>query len=206
MDTRGLYETSKKRRDNKSKDVPDHRTVLKLDFISDSISNKIRNYIKANKIPIKVTFTPGVKLKDLLCSNRPLDKRKCINDACKVCPLISTNNKDCQVKNIVYKVTCKICGEFYIGECYRCAHERLGEHLRYATYPKTISNSDRAFAMHYNTCHENVPPDLNFEILKIDSNTVRRKILEAMLIVKYKPTINTRDELESIKRFLVIHS
>ena len=205
-DPRKIYESSRKRKYTTKTVTNEEKTVLQLDFISDSISNKIRNYIKKNKLPIKVTFTPGVKLKDLICQNRPLDKRKCINNSCNACPLISKQNEDCQAKNIVYKVKCNICGEFYIGECYRCAHERLGEHLRYATYPKTPSNSDRAFAIHYNTCHENVPPDLNFEILKVENNTVRRKIFEALMIIKHKPQINTREELETIQRFLVLNS
>ena len=47
----------------------DSRTVLNLDFISDSASNKIRNYVKQNNLPIKVNFKPTSKLKNILCSN-----------------------------------------------------------------------------------------------------------------------------------------
>ena len=192
----------KRRRIGSEKDL-ENKTILKLEFVSDSISNKIRNYIKKNKLPIKVTFTPGTKLKTLLCCNRPYDRNTCFNNSCKICPLITTKNRDCQCKNVVYKVTCKICGECYIGECSRCAHERLGEHLRYATYPTTPSNTGKSFAMHYNKFHKNVKPDLEFDILRIESNTVRRKIFEAMYILKYKPTINVKEELDTIHRFVV---
>ena len=52
-------------------------------------------------------------------------------------------------------------------------------------------------------CYLGLEPNLEFEILKTESNTARRKIAEAMLILKFKPRINKRDELETIKRFLV---
>ena len=100
-------------------------------------------------------------------------------------------------------VICKICKQFYIGECCRCAHERLGEHLRYATYPKTPSNMGQSFAIHYSKFHENVKPDIQFKILRIEQNTVRRKIFEAMYILKLKPQINTKEELDTIHRFVV---
>ena len=79
----------------------DSRTVLNLDFISDSASNKIRNYVKQNNLPIKVNFKPTPKLRNILCSNRPYDKRVCSINSCKICPLIVCN-KDCEVKNVVY--------------------------------------------------------------------------------------------------------
>jgi len=122
---------------------------------------------------------------------------------CLVFPLIKTKNKDCETKNIVYKITCKLCNQIYIGEACRTAHFRIGEHLRYATYPETPSNVDEAFAIHYTTYHRGKSPKLECEFLSYESNTVRRKISEAMYIVKLKPTINKRDELETIKRFLI---
>ena len=181
----------------------DNRTVLNLDFISDSISNRIRNHIKQNNLPIKVTFTPARKLRNILCNNRPLDKKVCTNNSCKICPLLITNNKDCEVKNVVYKVKCKICDQIYVGETCRRAHDRLGEHLRYASFPLTPSNVSQAFAMHYTSLHAGLSPDLEFEILKVESNTVRRKTAEAMFIIKLNPAINKRDELDTIKRFLI---
>ena len=208
--TRNGYQTprnhSNRRRNSNSignRNRDDNRTVLKLDFISDSISNRIRNHIKQNNLPIKVIFSPARKLRNIVCNNRPYDRRTCIINSCKICPLLITENKDCEVKNVVYKITCKICNDIYIGETCRRAHDRLGEHLRYAKFPLTPSNISQAFAIHYNNLHTGLEPNLEFEILKTESNTARRKIAEAMLILKFKPRINKRDELETIKRFLV---
>ena len=193
-----------RRRSNRNNlNSDDNRTVLRLDFISDSISNRIRNYVKQNRLPIKVTFSPARKLRNIVCNNRPYDKRKCIMNSCKICPLLISKNKDCEVKNVVYKIRCKICDQLYIGETCRRAHDRLGEHLRYAKYPRTPSNVNQAFALHYNSLHNGSEPNLEFDILKVESNTVRRKIAEAMLILKFKPSINKREELDNIKRFLI---
>ena len=201
QDPRRYLNRRRNNRNNLNSD--DDRTVLRLDFISDSISNKIRNYVKQNHLPIKVTFSPAKKLRNIVCNNRPYDRRKCIINSCKICPLLTTKNKDCEVKNVVYKIKCKICDQLYIGETCRTAHDRLGEHLRYAKYPLTPSNSNQAFALHYISLHNGLEPILEFEILKIESNTVRRKIAEAMLILKFKPSINKREELDTIKRFII---
>ena len=196
----------RRRNSNNRKSDSDDRTVLRLDFISDSISNRIRNYIRQNHLPIKVSFSPARKLRNIVCNNRPYDKKKCINNSCKICPLLITENRDCEVKNVVYKIRCKICKQIYIGETCRRAHDRLGEHLRYAKYPLTPSNVNQSFALHYNSLHNGLEPNLEFDILKIESNTVRRKITEAMLIIKLKPSINKREELDTIKRFLISNS
>jgi hypothetical protein len=196
----------RRRNSNNRKSDSDDRTVLRLDFISDSISNRIRNYIRQNHLPIKVSFSPARKLRNIVCNNRPYDKKKCINNSCKICPLLITENRDCEVKNVVYKIRCKICNQIYIGETCRRAHDRLGEHLRYAKYPLTPSNVNQSFALHYNSLHNGLEPNLEFDILRIESNTVRRKITEAMLIIKLKPSINKREELDTIKRFLISNS
>ena len=186
----------------RQEDTDNSRTVLSLDFISDSISNRIRNHIKQNNLPIKVTFKPASKLRNLLCNNRPYDKRVCSNNSCKICPLIVCN-KDCEVKNIVYQIKCLLCDQLYIGESCRRVHDRVGEHLRYATYPNTPSNVSQSFAIHYNSLHEGMSPKLEVDILIIEPQTVRRKIFEAMFIINKSPSINKREELDTIKRFVI---
>lgn len=188
-----------------SKNESTQKALLQLDFISDYVSNQIRNYIKQSKLPIKVVFSPGSKLKSQLCKSRPYDIRACSYRNCSICPLIKTPKMDCSKKNVVYKVTCNLCSRpsIYIGECYRTAHERLGEHLRYAKYPNTPSNRDKSLAIHYRENHSGLEPNLSFEILKIEPKTHRRKIYEAMLIRQFVPELNDRDELQNIERFLI---
>ena len=175
-----------------------------LDFVSDQISNKIRNYIKSQKLPIRVVFTPGRKLRNVFCKSRPYDHKKCLIGNCKICPCITTPNKNCLVKNVVYKITCNLCNHIYIGETSRTCHDRFSEHLRYAKYFNTPSNKEQAFAVHYRISHPQTNPNLNYDILSVQPKTCRRKIFEALFIKKFKPYINLRDELSTIDRFLIL--
>ena len=149
-----------------------------------------------------MNFVSNNKLKRKLCNSRPYDKRVCRFNKCRICPKIITPNKDCSVKNIVYRVDCLLCQKFYLGETERTAHARLGEHLRYASYPLNMSNNHEALAIHYNTEHPGIVPDLKFNILTIEPNTVRRKIFEALVISSLKPSLNLKEELKTVQRFL----
>ena len=57
----------------------------------------------------------------------------------------------------------------------------------------------KAWAMHYNSEHPGITPDLSFHILLIEPQTVRRKIFEAMYINDFKPTLNLKEEFENSK-------
>ena len=187
-----------------NEDIEDRPAILCLDYISEDVCRKIKNYMRKMKLNLKVIFLPGRKLRSIFCSSRPYDHLKCLNTRCEVCPRIVKKGKNCLVKNVVYKVICNICKEIYIGETSRTVHQRLGEHLRYARYPETKSNCEQALAIHYKTCHNNAEPDLSFDILTVQPNTSRRKIYEAMFIYNQKPSINLREELKNIEKFLIV--
>ena len=178
--------------------------ILCLDYISDEVCNKIRNFIRKSKLNLRVMFLPGWKLRNVFCSSRPYDNKKCLSTNCDICPRITTKGKNCLVNNIVYKVTCNICRHTYIGETSRTAYQRLGEHLRYARHPLTKSNCEKALAVHYITDHNGCDPDLSFDILTIQPNMHRKKIYEAMFIYQHQPQINLREELKNIERFLIV--
>jgi hypothetical protein len=88
--------------------------------------------------------------------------------------VLITENRDGEVQNVVYKIRCKICDQIYIGETCLRAHDRLGEHLRYSKYPLTPSNVNQSFALHHNSLHKGLEPNLEFDISRIESNTVQR--------------------------------
>ena len=180
--------------------------ILCFDYISDEVSNKIRNFIRKSKLNLRVIFLPGRKLRNVFCFSRPCDRKKCLNTNCDICPRIITKGKNCLVKNIVYKVTFNICRHTYIGETSGTAHQRLGEHPRYARHPLIKSNCEKALAVHYIMDHNECDPDLFFDILTIQPNTHRRKIYEAMFIFhfQHQPQINLREELKNIERFLIV--
>ena len=94
----------------------------------------------------------------------------------------------------IYQITCNLCNELYIGESSRSLHDRLGEHLRFATNPSNPS---------YGQHHPGQTPDLTFKLMKTERNTILRKVYEAMLIYEYKPSINDKEKCKVLERFLV---
>ena len=51
--------------------------TLTLPYTSDKDANRIRNYIKSNKMPIRPVFTPGKTLAHTFCRSRPFDEIEC---------------------------------------------------------------------------------------------------------------------------------
>ena len=147
-------------------------------------------------------FTPGKKLKDLLCSSRPYDKPKCTTRNCKICACL-VSDVNCTVQFLVYLI-CLLCQETYVGESSRSLHDRLSEHMRFPTSPDIRSYRDEAFAVHYRQLHHCQAPQLSFiKLLKSESNTISRKIIEAMYIDQLKPEINDKEECMFINRFMM---
>ena len=107
-----------------------HTVTLKLPYMSEEISSRITKFIRRKKLPITVVFLPGIKLKDVFCSSRPHDKRQCTINSCQICPKITTERVDCSKICPIYRITCNLCRQFYVGESSRSLHDRLGEHLR----------------------------------------------------------------------------
>ena len=176
--------------------------VLKLPYISETVSDEIRKFIRNRNLPVNVIFKPGVKLQDLFCSSRPHDKRKCTLADCKICPHLP-DSCDCTVEHPVYRITCQLCSDIYIGESSRTVHDRLSEHLRFANNPIAPSYNEEAMAVHYRQKHLGETANLKFELIKTESNTVLRKIYEAFYICKEKPIINDKSEVKILHRFLV---
>ena len=85
----------------------------------------------------------------------------------------------CIVTGVVYKLVCKLCGEIYVGETGRTAYDRLSEHMNYTENPTRKSYKEQTLAQHMVTRHPDLKPDLEFEILFIERNTLLRKIKEA---------------------------
>ena len=177
---------------------------LKIKFISEKVSNKIKNQIKRCRLPIRPIFTPGDKLRSSFVRSRPWDTRKRhLNnpDNCKMCPSF-TDNSTCAKKDIVYQVTCKVdkCDKTYTGEACWTSHDRLSEHCRAANNPSSYKES--AIGQHYANEHPDMKSQLEFEILDQQSNTQKRIISEAIFISKNKPQLNNKQEQRTLKNVL----
>ena len=118
---------------------------------------------------------------------------------CDICPKLSGTT--CSTKGTVYLVTCELCNQRYCGETERSLHARLMEHRRAANNPK--SDPDNAVGQHYSRHHSNQRASLKFDLLDIQSKTVRRKIAEAVYILRESPEMNDKTELSYLYKYLV---
>ena len=84
---------------------------------------------------------------------------------------------------VVYKYTCKICKDFYVGKCLRDLDSRITEHRGLSS-----RNHYSAIRDHMNIHQEHVDPDC-FTILSQADNDLDLKILETLFAHDLKPAI-----------------
>ena len=96
---------------------------LKIPFISDRLNRKVTGIFKRENIPVRIAHK-SYTLRQALSHNTT--ERKC-NRSRPNCPIADTNL--CLQRNTVYQLTCKACGEYYIGSTTRFLHDRTKEHL-----------------------------------------------------------------------------
>ena len=151
-------------------------STLTLPYSTEKDANKIRNYVKRNKLPIRLVFTPGKTFKNMFCKSKPYDTSTCVlgnPDRCTVCPIII--NGTCNKRGVVYELVRKLCSMGnvkYQGEADIPVHYRLQEHIRAASNPLSYPNN--AIGQHYSECHHNCKPSLEVSILDIQPHTTKR--------------------------------
>ena len=94
------------------------RLNFRSPYISETVSDKVRKFIRNRDLPVNVIFKPGVKLQELFCSSRPHNKRKCTLTDCKICPNLP-DGRDCTVNYPVYRIVCQLCSDIDIGKSSR---------------------------------------------------------------------------------------
>ena len=62
-----------------SRKITDDCVPLSLPYLTETASSNIIRYINSHDLPIRVTFTPGQKRRDILGCSRPNDKITCFN-------------------------------------------------------------------------------------------------------------------------------
>ena len=176
--------------------------TLTLPYTNDKDANRIRNYIKSNKVPVRPVFTPGKTLAQTFCRSKPFDQKECVKSnpgTCEVCPLMGRGG-GCSKRGVVYEIVCNLCGEKYQGETDRPLNNRIVEHIRAAKNPQSYPNND--LGHHYHSVHPNCQVDISVVILDIQRNTLKRKLSEALYIHRNKPSLNDKSELESLVKYL----
>ena len=157
---------------------------LKIPNISEDLMNKIRKTLNNGGF----TNIQIIKNKSEKLSNTVTAKNKYVVDCKTKCEIV-----DCMSKHVVYKMTCKICGKFYIGMTNSTICKRFNQHKT------AIKKGEKSNAMieHFAKDHCNKKcnmTDIYFEILEKCDNNKLTAIKESLYIEKLKPEINRKQE------------
>lgn len=158
---------------------------LKMNYISDQVSKQIKREFAKEGINIRVAH------KTFSIRNFLSKKKK--TPACTLvrCPLKANNNQNqCFKKCVIYQVQCQACHQYYIGSTIRHLHLRIREHFE---------NETSSILKHQRICKQK----FNFSILGRATDEANLRLKEAMMIRRKKPTINSRQECEDYKNFLI---
>ena len=154
-------------------------STFKVPFINDNCNRKINKLIKKYNLPIKLVNEFGRQSVSVFNNKKYSNLCKCY-----ICTQVPKYN--CKVKYVVYRYTCRICKEFYIGKTVREFHCRHNEHRR-AIINKSTSS---ALYQHIRDKHANVGDIEGFwiDFIAKHTNTRDTTISEAKSITDLKPT------------------
>ena len=99
--------------------------------------------------------------------------------------------------NIIYRINCRDCNSFYVGETFRRLGDRYNEHLK--------ESFGGQKGVMYSHCNENLctSPDFNTHcsVIGKEANWHRRKIKESLLIKLTKCDLNSNSKSYSLELF-----
>ncbi len=115
---------------------------------------------------------------------------------CRVCPILD-DKWTCRIICTVYKNTCKLCGNIYIGKTINPIKDRFFQH---AGAIKKGDTHKSALANHLTKYHPNLSHAsiaiFGLAILHKSNSPADLLIAEACFINNLKPTINRKNELQ----------
>ncbi|VDP14364.1 unnamed protein product [Heligmosomoides polygyrus] len=144
---------------------------------------------------VRVVEIPPINLKGQLVRNRIYD-RMCSTPSCVVCP--NGKEGDCMTSGVVYLMSCRMCGQEYIGETGRPLCIRVKEHLDGLKKP----NVSTPWGEHRVRCHHGAMFQVSVSILARESDISARRTLEALWIAAKNPQVNRKDECIAITQEL----
>ncbi|KAK6737845.1 hypothetical protein RB195_020135 [Necator americanus] len=164
-----------------------------LPYISDEMSRAARGCLRTAGLEndVRVVEIPPTNLKGQLVRNRAYD-RLCTTLNCVVCPY--GREGDCMVSGVVYRITCRLCGDDYRGETGRRLHIKVKKHLDGLAKSKTFT----PLGAHLRICHPNSEVEVEFCILSHESEITARRTLETFWITAKSPKMNKKDECIAI--------
>ncbi|EYC04498.1 hypothetical protein Y032_0087g2047 [Ancylostoma ceylanicum] len=172
---------------------PQEKIPLCIPFISDELSRSIRLCLKKSGLDgfVNLVDIPSDNLKRRLVRNRLYD-RLCLTSNCIIC--VSGRAGDCMISGTVYQISCKVCGENYIGETGRPLCLRIREHLE----GKRSLRKSTPLGAHRVNNHSNNDFEVQVTILAQETDIATRKTMEAFWIRSRCPQMNRKDECLAI--------
>ena len=180
---------------------------LKLPFKSDKVHLKIKNILKKNKIQARIVYQHTGSLTNRLCRSAfapqtcksvptPGERRRPgrPRGPCITC-MSGAREGTCTQKNVVYRIRCRFCNCFYIGETERGVATRVKEHN--ADARNQVTNT--IWGLHYRAHHRHIhlnTTESAFSAVSIvaqESDRAKRRLREAVEIQHLKPQINVTD-------------
>ncbi|EYC43594.1 hypothetical protein Y032_0488g2356 [Ancylostoma ceylanicum] len=164
-------------------------------FVSHRTAREVNRIVRRSSLPIRLIFKPPPDLKDLLTSSR-LYGEKCETSHWRYC----VDKKICELRGTVYLITCRGCGQKYVGETSRPLHKRLDEHRRALQNPSSYPS--RSFSRHWTLVHRQAPAT-GFDVAiphRFLENPLERKLMEAVEIRRRTPESSSKGEqLEALR-------
>ena len=153
---------------------------------------KVKKAARASGLDVTVaSYTPETLKQKLVHSSFGDPPCPSGNRICNTCRRLQ--NGRCTDKNVVYELSCTLCGAKYIGESKRPLRLRYNEHLRCAANETQLT----PIGDHFSECHAGMSkaekladPPLEVRILKKTRDHPDRKITESLYIRERKPGLN----------------
>ena len=166
--------------------------VLLLPYVNETVLCKVKRVARKSGLDVNVaSYTPDTIKRNLVHSSLTHPPCPSGNRTCNTCKVITKGK--CTDKNVVYELTCTLCGAMYIGESKRPLRLRFNEHLRCAVHETELT----PIGDHFKSCHKEVPkavkladPPLQVSVLMKTRDHPDRKIAESLCIRNKKPNLN----------------
>ncbi|KAK6760781.1 hypothetical protein RB195_022012 [Necator americanus] len=155
------------------------------------MSRAVRGCLRkaGHQIDVRVVEIPPANLKGQLVRNRA---NLCSTPSCVVNPY--GREGDCIVSGVVYRITCRLCGDDYIGETGRPLCIGVKEHLDGLAKSKTFTS----LGAHRRICQPNSEEEVEVCILSYESGITARRTLKAFWITAKSRKMNKKDECIAI--------
>ena len=168
-------------------------TYISLPYIDDTLARRVDGAVRASGLKARVAWASGKTLAKHTIRSA-LESPPCPAGVkrCNTCDAGLTGR--CHTKNVVYKITCKLCVEkpsVYIGESKRRIRDRFNEHIRDAkNKTKNTPFGDHMAQKHptNNITHNS----LKISIERVCKDVADLKIAESIEIRNQRPCLNTQ--------------